>query len=607
MRGALMNDKFAPLGDDEAAQKTPAGDEWTPIVPVPDDAPEALAAIDAFAKFKGVSRTGLWQYTNAENRLLAFTARFDHPPNGGPCEKEFRQFTFCGNASGRREWRCKSLLAPRPLFGLGRLAKATTGPVLIVEGEKTAAAAATCFPGHVVVTSSHGAKSVRTADWLPLAGREAVIWPDHDTTGDGYAADVATIVSKSGAQSVRIVTVPPDFPDGWDLADKAPEGVNLRALLDAAPPWRNEPDERAQKARFELIPFDKIAFDTTPAYLVKGLIPRVGLCVFWGPPKCGKSFLVFDLMMHIALCWQYRGRRVRQGAVVYCALEGCAGFKNRVEAFRLTHLPDNAGEVPFHLMASPMSLDADHAALIASIRATLGDTKPAAPAAIAIDTLNRSLAGSESDDRDMAAYVKAADALRMAFDCAVVIVHHCGHEGTRPRGHSSLMGAIDAQIAVKRDAGDNIIVTVEFMKDGPQGDEFASRLEVVEIGLDDDGDRITSCVIVPVEGLAPQKEKPKKLPAAAVKALKALHEIIDDAGIIPPHDSYIPLATRAVTVEEWRAHTYKRGLGSSGEPDAKKHAFRRAFDCLVENHRIAVSEPYVWPLWGGKVISKAPE
>jgi hypothetical protein len=147
---------------------------------------------------------------------------------------------------------------------------------------------------------------------------------------------------------------------------------------------------------------------------------------------------------------------------------------------------------------------ADHPALIASVRAALGDIKPIA---IALDTLNRSMPGSESSDEDMTAYVKAGDALRMAFDCAVVIVHHCGHEGTRPRGHSSLMGACDAQIAVKRDAADNIIATVELMKDGPQGGEFASRLEVVELGLDDDGDKITSCVIAPVEGL-PQRQAP---------------------------------------------------------------------------------------------------
>ena len=68
------------------------------------------------------------------------------------------------------------------------------------------------------------------------------------------------------------------------------------------------------------------------------------------------------------------------------------------------------------------------------------------------------------------------------------------------------MGALDVQIAVKRDAADHIIATVELMKDGPQGDEFASRLEIIEIGLDDDGDKITSCVVVPVEGLAPSRK-----------------------------------------------------------------------------------------------------
>jgi hypothetical protein len=43
---------------------------------------------------------------------------------------------------------------------------------------------------------------------------------------------------------------------------------------DCVPPGelRNGPNARAQK-RFELIPFNKIAFDTTSAYLVKGLIP----------------------------------------------------------------------------------------------------------------------------------------------------------------------------------------------------------------------------------------------------------------------------------------------------------------------------------------------
>jgi hypothetical protein len=281
-------------------------------------------------------------------------------------------------------------------------------------------------------------------------------------------------------------------------------------------------DAQVQKVRFELIPFDKIAFDTAPAYLVKGLVPRVCLSVIWGPPKCGKSFLVFDLLMHVALGWKYRGRRVQQGPVVYCAFEGQAGLRNRVEAFRQRKLAEGADNVPFYLIADAMNLVADHPALIASVRTALGDTKPIATA---LDTLNRSMPGSESSDEDMTAYVKAGDALRMAFDCAVVIVHHCGHEGTRPRGHSSLMGACDAQIAVKRDAADNIIATVELMKDGPQGGEFASRLEVVELGLDDDGDKITSCVIAPVEGLQTSAKASTgiKLTKAAKNALSALN------------------------------------------------------------------------------------
>jgi hypothetical protein len=361
-------------------------------------------------------------------------------------------------------------------------------------------------------------------------------------------------------------------------------------------PWPrpNGEDRGPAPKRFELIPFDKITIDTTPAYIVKGLIPRVGLIVVWGPPKCGKSFLVFDLMMHVALGWKYRDRKVRQGMVVYCALEGCAAFKNRVEAFRLAHLADNASEVPFHLMASPMALVADHQALIVAIRATFGT---AAPAAVVIDTLNRSLAGSESDDRDMAAYVKAPDAIRDAFNCAVIIVHHCGHEGTRPRGHSSLIGAVDAQIAVKRDTADNIIATIELMKDGSQGDEFASRLEVVEVGIDDDGDKITSCVIEPLEGLAPdRKDKTAKLTKGAKIALAALREAVDECGKIPTASNHIPAGVKTVTVTQWRDYAFCRGICSSEDPRAKRLAFQRASEALVAGKSVVIWEPDAWPI-----------
>jgi hypothetical protein len=356
-------------------------------------------------------------------------------------------------------------------------------------------------------------------------------------------------------------------------------------------PTKPSRNTRAAHKRFELLPFDKIVLDATPTYLVKGIVPRVGLCVFWGPPKCGKSFLVFDLMMHIALGWKYRDRKVRQGAVVYCALEGCTAFKNRVEAFRQAKLPENVGEVPFHLMASPMQLVADHPALIASIR-----EQAATPAALVIDTLNRSLTGSESSDEDMSAYVKAADAIRDALGCVVIIVHHCGHEGTRPRGHSSLIGAVDAQIAVKRDGADNIIATIEHMKDGAQGDEFTSRLEVVEAGADDDDDPITSCVVVPVEGLAPsRKDKAANLTKGAKIALDALHEAVGDCGVIPPASNHIPGGVKCVTIDRWREHALRRGISTSDKESAIRMAFVRATESLVAARRVAIWDGHAWP------------
>lgn len=348
------------------------------------------------------------------------------------------------------------------------------------------------------------------------------------------------------------------------------------------------PDDAPLKT-FEFIPFDQIKIETAPAYLVKGLVPRVGLCVFWGPPKCGKSFLVLDLTLHVALGWKYRGRKVRKGAVVYCALEGCTAFKNRIEAFRQDKLAEDVASVPFHLMASPLQLVADHPALVASITA-----KEPNPAVVVIDTLNRSLTGSESSDADMTAYVQAADAIRDAFNCAVIIVHHCGHEGTRPRGHSSLMGALDAQIAVKHDDDKNIIATIELMKDGTQGDELTSRLKVVELGINDEGDMITSCVI---EATNAPVHAPKAAKLAGISPLyrSAYDFLADGVKQVPGHNA-IPV--RKVLATAVRDELKSQGLldcDDNGVLTAKGR--KQVYDAkigLIKAGIIVEKDGYVW-------------
>src|SRR5215472_6856784 len=227
--------------------------------------------------------------------------------------------------------------------------------------------------------------------------------------------------------------------------------------------------------RFALVPFEQLTATSAIDYAIKGLFPRTGLAVVWGPPKCGKTFVVFDAVMHVALDWAYRGRKVRQTCVVYCAFEGAAGYGKRIAGFRQKYAADLPDKVPFSLMPIRMDLVKDHQQFIKEVREQTGDELPGV---IVLDTLNRSLAGSESKDEDMSKYVQAADALREAFGCLVIIVHHCGIEESRPRGHTSLTGAVDAQLAVTRD-GDIITMTVEHMKDGAEGETIISRLEAV--------------------------------------------------------------------------------------------------------------------------------
>lgn len=127
-----------------------------------------------------------------------------------------------------------------------------------------------------------------------------------------------------------------------------------------------------------LVAFDEVTLGRKRRYLVKGIIPRVGLTVAWGPPKCGKSFWTFDLMMHVALGWEYRGRRVHPGAVVYCAFEGQIGMEARIEAFRQRPLTDHPDKVPFYLVPVTLDLVRDHKALIAAIKNKLGIENPVA-------------------------------------------------------------------------------------------------------------------------------------------------------------------------------------------------------------------------------------
>ena len=166
-----------------------------------------------------------WPYRDAEGRLVGYAARFE-TANG----KTFRPLML---QDGR--WRARGLPQPYPLFNLPGILAPPDAPVLVCEGEKAAEAAAKRFPDMVATTPMHGAKSPHKSDWSVLEGRQVTVWPDADEAGARFADTVARLATQAGAASVRIVQVPERLPQGWDLADEVPDGMDPVALLAEAP------------------------------------------------------------------------------------------------------------------------------------------------------------------------------------------------------------------------------------------------------------------------------------------------------------------------------------------------------------------------------------
>ena len=147
-------------------------DEWTPMDPTGAIEPAAI-----------LSRWDhVYRYNAADGSLIGFVVRCDNP-------KKIIPLNY-GSKAGVEGWHHKHLAAPCPLYGLDRLAARPNAPVLIVEGEKAADAAAELFPDYIPITWQAGSQNVSNTEWAPLDGRTILVWPDADIQGYIAAADI---------------------------------------------------------------------------------------------------------------------------------------------------------------------------------------------------------------------------------------------------------------------------------------------------------------------------------------------------------------------------------------------------------------------------------
>jgi hypothetical protein len=465
---------------------------WKPILPQPDDAPKPPAAM--------LRCDMLHEYFDANDRLLFYVRR--HEGRKG-ARKTFVPVVY-GLLDGTLGWQQRAPNTPRPLYGLNRLSHADpTATVLLCEGEKSADAAMRQFPDHVAMSWMGGTGADAGADWTVLAGRSVLIWPDADDPGYKAATRIHTVLLRLGCQVSVVDTtgLPEKFdaanlecectdPEGW-LRERLPPVLPGPESQVEANPQPDKPSPRGT-AFGRLVVYGMTDLDTAPprSYLLKGLISPAEVSLWVGAPKCGKSFLLMYLAYMLSLGRSVFGRRVKPSKILYVAAEGEAGIAKRICALRNKYGPSS----DFHFIAQPIDLlrDAGHKLEVIDAATAVGANL------IVIDTLNRVMAGGdENSPQDMGTLVRNASDIKHQTGAHIAIVHHGtkASNGTSPRGHGSLEGADDALIEVVKLEDGSRVATVIHTKDDADGMRWGFGLDVVELGVDDDGDPITTLLV----------------------------------------------------------------------------------------------------------------
>lgn len=248
--------------------------------------------------------------------------------------------------------------------------------------------------------------------------------------------------------------------------------------------------------RFSVVPVGEFAEGAPPEWIVKHVIPQAELVVVYGESGSGKSFFITDLACSVARGEDWRGKRVKQGRVVYVAAEGAGGMRNRMRAYSIQHSVDLSSLGVGVIADAPNFMQVqDVKDVIQSIRA-FGKTS-----LVVVDTFAQVMAGSnENAGEDVGKALSHCRQIHKHTGATVVLVHHAGKDTSKgARGWSGLRAAADAEIEVVR-CDDDRSATVTKMKDGADGAEFAFKLETVTLAKDLDDEDITSCIVQHVEG-----------------------------------------------------------------------------------------------------------
>jgi len=335
----------------------------------------------------------------------------------------------------------------------------------------------------------------------------------------------------------------------------------------------------ARRGDYELFTPDDCENESDPGYLIKRLIAPGDVGVLLGQPGAGKSTLAPHLAYCVAQGRPFMGLRVKPGRVLYVAAEDVRGLRARFKALHRQHgaASDLRGTSCGNLRDSGE---------VAKLTAAVARFKPSL---VILDTLAAAFAGmDENTSADMGAVVALSRGLA-ANGCAVVLIHHPAKDsdGTA-RGHGSLNGTLDFSVYLGERDGQGI-VRGKLMKNrsGPLDLPIAFRSRVVTLGIDADGDPITTTL--PVETLA-DGPAPEPLSDGQRAALVALHTLMDSDAAAAGQDG-----RKGVSEGAWMAECAKLSTAEDGRSRLRSARQMRAK--LIEKGAVAGSDDGLfWPV-----------
>ena len=152
---------------------------------------------------------------------------------------------------------------------------------------------------------------------------------------------------------------------------------------------------------------------------------------------------------------------------------------------------------------------------------------------------------------------------------------------------------MDTEIEVK-DEGSFRTATCKKQRDMENGKQVAFTLRGVDLGLDDENDPITSCLVEHADVDLSSLKKSQPLKGNMRVAKQALDAAIAKHGRKMADTENYPASRSVVSVDIWRAEFHKMRVDSGVKEASIKKDFGRQVEALEESNLVGCYSGMVW-------------